>query len=233
MSKETNEELTSNTEQTVVNDTTSITASELADQKIAESKGNSDSTTRTEIPQHIMDMDWNSIRTYAKDLNVNIAGKNFDEVRKLVTTQESINLRLISGETDIIESMDEDLPELSLQEKMDRLIRVKVTNLNHNETHQTCMVLTIANSHYKPPSRVIKFGVITHVTAPMVEFLRNEKYAKGIPNRDPETGIVKGVRNVLVDHYNVIVLPPLSKDELTELAREQKETNRLEPLDTV
>jgi len=184
------------------------------------------------IPDHIEAMDWNTIRTYAKDLQVNIVGKSFKEVREAVARQESINLKLLKN-TILTEDpyANEDLDLLTTEEKMSRLIRVKITNLNPNQTQLSCMPLTIANGRVRPPTRLIKFNVITHVTAPMVEFLRNEKYAKSVPIRDAQTGVIKSTRTVQAEHYNVLVLPPLTVLELKELAKEQRATNRLNPLE--
>jgi hypothetical protein len=113
-----------------------------------------------------------------------------------------------------------------------RLVWIKVNNMDINTGHETQVHVSIANAKWGTiADRVIPFGVKWAVEKCIVDFLmsktytlKQEKKIKGEHSRAEDTIIEKKI----LPKYAVQILPQPTKAELEKLAKDQRQTQRLE-----
>lgn len=112
------------------------------------------------------------------------------------------------------------------QEAM-RLVRVQITPLDTNKaTNYDCDFFTAGNSVVGNVTRNIPFGRPWHVEQILVNAIKEKTYQQFTTKKNAQGADVVTKRNVPA--YSVVELPPLSAQELKELADLQARTNALE-----
>jgi len=176
-------------------------------------------TAKQEFIETIESYDWKTLKSYAYDMGISTHAKKREEIlNELIERFNNQQLAVVSEENDV---------ELTSYQKLSRLIRCRVINHNPNETRLPTKLFTVGNMKDDfLPSRVVTFGQITHLPAGLVDHLKQVKFRKSITKVNAQGQ--KYTVNVEEEHYDVQVLPPLTEKQLKALAKEQRETGRLE-----
>lgn len=110
-----------------------------------------------------------------------------------------------------------------------RLHRVRVHNLDPNDSALPGAIKTVYNKYCGKVSKFIPFGEENetgyHIPEILLNALREEKYTlrKEVKQRGQVSSFgVKQYKTVLMPKFNVEILPPLTKDEIESLAKDQK-----------
>ena len=110
-----------------------------------------------------------------------------------------------------------------------RLHRVRVHNLDPNDSALPGAIKTVYNKFCGKVSKYIPFGEENetgyHIPEILLNSLREEKYTlrKEVKQRGQVSSFgVKQYKTVLMPKFNVEILPPLTKDEIESLAKDQK-----------
>ena len=112
------------------------------------------------------------------------------------------------------------------QEAM-KLVRVQITPLDTNKaTNYDCDFFTAGNSIVGNVTRNIPFGRPWHVEKILVNAIKEKTYQQFTTKKNAQGGDVVTKRNVPA--YSVVELPPLTEQELKDLADLQARTNALE-----
>jgi hypothetical protein len=108
-----------------------------------------------------------------------------------------------------------------------RLHRVRITNLDPNDAALPGAIKTVYNKFCGKVSKYIPFGEENelgyHVPEILLNSMREERYPmrKEIKQRGQSFG-VKQYKTVLMPRFAIEELPPLSKEEVESLAKDQK-----------
>jgi hypothetical protein len=108
------------------------------------------------------------------------------------------------------------------------LVRLRIRNLDPKNKDLKGTWVTVANKFIGNVTRYVPFGDVTengwHVERCIYEYLKGKKY-----NGVKMVGTGENARPVGVEltEYSLDVLPPLTPEELAELAKDQRSTNRL------
>ena len=112
------------------------------------------------------------------------------------------------------------------QEAM-KLVRVQITPLDTNKaTNYDCDFFTAGNSIVGNVTRNIPFGRPWHVEQILVNAIKEKTYQQFTTKKNAQGADVVTKRNVPA--YSVVELPPLTAQELKDLADLQARTNALE-----
>ena len=112
------------------------------------------------------------------------------------------------------------------QEAM-KLVRVQITPLDTNKaTNYDCDFFTAGNSVVGNVTRNIPFGRPWHVEQILVNAIKEKTYQQFTTKKNAQGADVVTKRNVPA--YSVVELPPLTEQELEDLADLQARTNALE-----
>lgn len=184
-----------------------------------------------EFKEQVREMDWNTIRQFCKDAGIKIQGLRRPQIEELVFEYKTLS----EQSEGLHEEQEVELEDgLTWEEKMTRLIRCKVISLNPDTKGRPSIAYTVGNSKKILPTRIVMFGQISHYPASVVKALQKEQYTRGIPIRvEPNNPLspIRGMKNVLEKAYEVTILPPLTKEQIANLAKEQQSTGRLRPLE--
>jgi len=108
-----------------------------------------------------------------------------------------------------------------------RLHRVRITNLDPNDSALPGAIKTVYNKFCGKVSKYIPFGEENelgyHIPEILMNSMREERYPmrKEIKTRGQSFG-VKQYKTVLMPRFSIEELPPLSKEEVESLAKDQK-----------
>jgi len=108
-----------------------------------------------------------------------------------------------------------------------RLHRVRITNLDPGDAALPGSIKTVYNKFCGKVSKYIPFGEENelgyHVPEILINSMREERYPmrKEIKQRGQSFG-VKQYKTVLMPRFSIEELPPLSKEEVESLAKDQK-----------
>ena len=110
-----------------------------------------------------------------------------------------------------------------------RLHRVRVHNLDPNDSALEGAIKTVYNKYTGKVSKYIPFGDENeqgyHIPEILLNVLRDEKYTmqKEVKQRGQVSSFgVKQYKTVLMPKFNIEILPELTKDEIKGLAQDQK-----------
>lgn len=110
-----------------------------------------------------------------------------------------------------------------------RLHRVRIHNLDPQDSAVPGAIKTVYNKYCGKVSKYIPYGEENeygyHVPEILLNALREEKYTmrKEVKQRGQVSSFgVKQYKTVLMPKFNIEMLPPLSKDEISGLAQDQK-----------
>lgn len=100
-----------------------------------------------------------------------------------------------------------------------KLIRVRVACMDPNKQQWEGEYLTTGNSVVGTVTRMIPFGIEWHVEQILFNMMKDQKFRQSYDVPDGQGG--KTRKNRFVPSYSIEVLPPLSEQELSELAHQQ------------
>lgn len=138
------------------------------------------------------------------------------------TLQDRINKALAGDEEDTIETPVVVNPVAEMRKQATRLIRVTITSMDALKRDYRGEYFEVSNRVLKV-KRFIPYGVPTHVEAVLLDEIRNRKFRMTIP-ATRETG----AESRLVTAYAIAELPPLTPQELKNLAKAQQARNSIE-----
>ena len=144
-----------------------------------------------------------SATTLQDRINKALAGDTQDE-EEVVTTSVSAN------------------PVAEMRKQATRLIRVTLTSMDVLKRDYRGEFFEVSNRVLKV-KRFIPYGVPTHIEAILLEEIRNRKFRMTIPATRES-----GAESRLVTAYAIQELPPLTDQELKNLAKAQQARNSIE-----
>ena len=100
-----------------------------------------------------------------------------------------------------------------------KLVRVTITNMDPQTKQWTGTWVMGANNAVGTIKRFVPFEQVTHIEEFLYKILKDKKYRKTVEKSDGKGGKYK--ENIFVPAFNVAVLPPLTEEELKNLALEQ------------
>lgn len=106
-----------------------------------------------------------------------------------------------------------------------RLIRVKVTNLNPGDAPLSAMIITANNKYTGKVSRLVPFGDNDgngwHVEKILLDHMRQMKFPLRKEKKGNRTG-VKQYTTIMSPKFSIEELPPLTPEQIKELAARQR-----------
>jgi hypothetical protein len=112
-----------------------------------------------------------------------------------------------------------------LKKEAHKLIRINITCMNPNKKDWPGEIISVANSVIGEVKKFIPFDVTEGYHVPQIIFdVLKERQCQVFYSVTLDGG-QKIQKGKLIKEFNIEVLPPLTKDELTELARKQAITN--------
>lgn len=162
-----------------------------------------------------------SLKAKAKELGLsfsgNISAKTLrQKINEYESTEEDEEVEAIEEEPEKLTKAD----TLKLMKEARKLNRVIITCHNPVKAKLTGTLATAGNSIIATETKYIKFDQPWHVSTIMLNSLREKKYLSHYSYKDSVTGNTV-TRNKLLPEYTIQELPPLSKDDLTTLAKKQ------------
>jgi len=103
------------------------------------------------------------------------------------------------------------------------LVRVQVTNMNPNKKEWDGEMIAAGNRVVGTFKKYVPYNVPWHVPRVIYNVLRDRQCQVFVTERDDRGRQVR--RGKQIQEFNVTVLPPLSKEELQELAQRQAMAN--------
>lgn len=154
--------------------------------------------------------------TLAKRIQDHMDGVKEDEPEEKAANQ------VLVGGTKTKAQLKAEAAEKAYQDA-NRLIRLRITNLDPKKAARTGEVITVANDQVGTFKKFIPFGERTdngwHVPYFIYEFLKERQFLQVKVVRTPNGR--ERVEKQWVREFALEVLPPLTKDELKELAAAQ------------
>lgn len=140
------------------------------------------------------------------------------------TLREKINAILKSNETEETTKKSKNIREEVYMDAM-RLIRCKIVCLNPSKKDLNGEFFTVANDVLGKVSKYVPYTSPAsdswHLPNIIVQYLKSKKYADiRMPKNKNQRQFT--VKYELVPEFNIIELPPLTKEELAKLAAAQK-----------
>ena len=127
--------------------------------------------------------------------------------------------------------VEESIAERNMRYRMEanRLIRVVVNNMNPATQLREGDVFTVANGVIGTIRKFIPFNLEAgyHIPFALYQQLLERKCQVFYTIKDPRTG-AKMRKGKLINEFNVVVLPPLTEEELKELATQQALNNSID-----
>lgn len=112
-----------------------------------------------------------------------------------------------------------------------RLVRVRIQNLNPNKAELPGEIFTVANDFIGNVTKYIPYGEVTddgyHIPYCIYTQLRDRRFNSIKTGRDKTTGTPK-VSTSWVKEFALEILPPLTKEELRQLASAQAAAGSLD-----
>lgn len=132
------------------------------------------------------------------------------------------------------EGIDEPLRRAIVRAKALRLIRCRVTNLDPQDAAVPAMLLTAYNQYTGKVSKLIPFGEENEVGYHIPKILVDELKSRTFNMRKEKKRIgssfgVKEYTTIQVRKFNIEELPPLTQDEIDNLANDQKARGAIDP----
>ena len=99
-----------------------------------------------------------------------------------------------------------------------KLVRVRITNLNPSKKESEAEYFSVGNRVIPTITRLVPFELDTHVEQILLDQIKDRKFVQvKTVNRDGKSYPERSLRN----EFQVEVLPPLTEEELKDLAAEQ------------
>lgn len=163
------------------------------------------------------------------------AGNPEPETNTVAVESKSVPVAQPKHELDFDHVTKEELASMSEVErtifkkkKATRLRRVIVNCLNAKKQDLPGEVITVGNSVLGSITKYIPFGIPWHIPEFIYNNLLERKYLyHGVTTRDLKTGREERFTKMMPE-YSIQDLPPLTKEELKQLAQEQAAGNRID-----
>lgn len=127
--------------------------------------------------------------------------------------REKVNAKLASAPKNPTSSQFSQLRQEAL-----KLVRVRITNLNPSKKESEAEYFSAGNAVIPTITRLVPFELDTHVEQILINQIKNRKFVQvKTVNRDGKSYPERSLRN----EFQVEVLPPLTQEELKDLAAEQ------------
>lgn len=141
------------------------------------------------------------------------------------TLREKINAKIQTNESETPKANSFSEVRKQVYKDAMKLIRCKIVCLNPSKRDLNGEIFTVANSVIGKVSRYVPYTSPAsdswHLPNCIVQFLKSKKYTDiRTPNSKNKKQIA--VKYDLVPEFNIIELPPLTKEELAKLAAAQK-----------
>lgn len=109
-------------------------------------------------------------------------------------------------------------------EEQTKLVRCRITNLDPKKKDLPGEILTVANEYMGTIRKYVPYGEATdngyHIPFCIYQMLKDRKFVSITTKRDPRTGHIQtNTRDVA--EFSIDVLPPLTAEELHDLAQAQ------------
>lgn len=112
-----------------------------------------------------------------------------------------------------------------------RLVRVKIQNLDPNDSALSGAIISLQNKYTGKVAKYVPFGEESengyHIPWMMYEHLKQWKFPLRKEVKGGRFG-VKTYKTVMVPKFNVELLPPLTVEELQELAKHQRASQSID-----
>jgi hypothetical protein len=113
-----------------------------------------------------------------------------------------------------------------------RLHRVKVTNLDPNDSALNGAIITVFNKFTGKVAKYVPFSEEEapngyHVPEMILNYLKNQKFALRREIKGGQFG-VKKYKTTMVNKYSIVEMPQLTKEELAELAAHQRASHAID-----
>ena len=138
------------------------------------------------------------------------------------TLQERINQALAVDDEVVEVPVKPTNPVAEMRKQATRLLRVTITPMDVLKRDYRGEFFEISNRVLKV-KRFIPYGVPTHIEAVLLTEIRNRKFRMTIPATRES-----GAESRLVTAYAIQELPPLTEQELKNLAKAQQARNSIE-----
>lgn len=126
---------------------------------------------------------------------------------------------------------EQELRDRIYKEKM-KLVRCQITNLDPSKSDLRGEILTVANRYLGTVRKFIPFGEQTdggfHVEQVLLDFMKSKRF---VQKRAKTVKGVKMIESRLVPEYAIVEMPPLSPEELKQLADRQAAAATLESIE--
>lgn len=127
-----------------------------------------------------------------------------------------------------LESEEEPVRQMSLREYMlkeqMKLVRCRITNLDPKKKDLPGEIITVANEYLGTVRKLIPYGEATdegyHIPFCIYTFLKERRFLSITTKKDKRTG-TNQVSSRYVPELSIEVLEPLTREELSQLARAQ------------
>lgn len=168
-----------------------------------------------------------TLKEQAKDLGI-----TFSPNIGLDALKKKIELTLGSANSDSIPEAEPELTETQKTIKgikeATKLHRVIVNCLHPDKRDLKVEVIAVGNTKYGFVNRAIYLGTPWHVEDILYKYLKEKKYYKIEVNTKTVNGAkIRERKAVPTNEYDVQDLPPLTKEEIEQLALDQSASGRL------
>lgn len=164
-----------------------------------------------------------------EDLMAALANKTVKETEKVLKKKSVMDLprtaqALLNPHTPGLTHAEQ---RAIVRAKAMRLHRVRITNLDPNDSALPGAIKTVYNKFCGKVSKYIPFGEENelgyHIPEILLESMREERYPmrREVKQKGQSVG-VKQYKTVLMPRFSIEELPPLTKEEVESLAKDQK-----------
>ncbi len=173
------------------------------------------------------------LKERAKILGIPTGNVGVDTLRKKIQDKlegKTDEKAVVSGAGDVPKTkaqIEQETRERLQLEQM-RLVRCRIYNLNPQKNDLRGEIITVGNKYLGTVRKFIPFGEVTdggyHIPMCIYKELNGKKFQQ--IRTKSKNGQIEVSRR-MVPEYNIEILPPLTKDELEELALQQAAAERL------
>lgn len=162
------------------------------------------------------------IDTLKKKIEAKLSGSQEQEPEEVVDEQEPAPKPMTKAQR------DQELRDRLRKEKT-KLVRCRIYNLNPNKRDLRGEIITVGNRYLGTVRKFIPFGEATdggyHIPQVIFDDLKSRKFQQ-IQTKKNRKGQDE-LTTRMVPEYSIEILPPLTKEELAELATKQAAAERL------
>lgn len=119
-----------------------------------------------------------------------------------------------------------------LRDEQLALVRCRVVNMNPAASELQGEIFTVANRYIGTVKKFIPYGEATdegyHIPRILVSHLKSRKFQQVKTKKNKKNGQID-VSTRLVPEFNIVEMPPLTPEEIKELADKQEAAKRLDP----